>query len=119
MIIFVFFSGFLIQRDDIPPYFVWMHYLSPLKYLYEAAIINEFSGATFDFGGVPVQGDAFIADRYDIDYSDPLIFRWWVILILIGYLVFFNICSVLSLRKFSFSAQGSQVRSSLTLLGKL
>ncbi|KAJ3705677.1 hypothetical protein LUZ61_009382 [Rhynchospora tenuis] len=40
---FVIFSGFFINRDRILHYWIWFHYLSLVKYPYEAAMQNEFS----------------------------------------------------------------------------
>ncbi|KAM6582623.1 hypothetical protein CsatB_009625 [Cannabis sativa] len=39
---FLLFSGFFINRDRIPPYWIWFHYLSLVKYPYEAVLQNEF-----------------------------------------------------------------------------
>ncbi|ESQ44945.1 hypothetical protein EUTSA_v10010176mg [Eutrema salsugineum] len=36
------FSGFYINRDRIHPYWIWIHYISLLKYPYEAVLHNEF-----------------------------------------------------------------------------
>ena len=36
-------SGFYIRRSSIPYVWLWLHYLSPLKYAYESLIINEFN----------------------------------------------------------------------------
>ncbi|KAL0724861.1 hypothetical protein Bca4012_039460 [Brassica carinata] len=35
-------GGFYINRDRIPIYWIWFHYISLLKYPYEAVLINEF-----------------------------------------------------------------------------
>ncbi|KAJ0234444.1 hypothetical protein HA466_0274630 [Hirschfeldia incana] len=35
-------SGFYVVRDRIPSYWIWFHYISPVKYPYEAVMINEF-----------------------------------------------------------------------------
>ncbi|KAJ0247092.1 hypothetical protein HA466_0165500 [Hirschfeldia incana] len=35
-------SGFFINRDRIPSYWIWFHYISLMKYPYEAVLINEF-----------------------------------------------------------------------------
>ncbi|KAJ8754108.1 hypothetical protein K2173_002006 [Erythroxylum novogranatense] len=63
---FLLFSGFFITRDRIPPYWLWFHYISLVKYPYEAALQNEFHDPTkcfvqgvqmFDntpLGGVPL-----------------------------------------------------------------
>ncbi|GER44599.1 ABC transporter G family member 2 [Striga asiatica] len=39
---FLLFSGFFINRDRIPPYWIWFHYISLVKYPYEAVLHNEF-----------------------------------------------------------------------------
>jgi hypothetical protein len=43
---FLLFSGFFINRDRIPSYWIWFHYLSLVKYPYEAVLQNEFQDAT-------------------------------------------------------------------------
>lgn len=43
---FLLFSGFFITRDRIPPYWIWFHYLSLVKYPYEAVLQNEFGDST-------------------------------------------------------------------------
>ncbi|KAL5546848.1 hypothetical protein UlMin_006535 [Ulmus minor] len=39
---FLLFSGFFINRDRIPPYWLWFHYISLVKYPYEGVMRNEF-----------------------------------------------------------------------------
>ncbi|CAN0926715.1 ABC transporter G family member 20, partial [Linum grandiflorum] len=39
---FLLFSGFFISRDRIPNYWLWFHYISLVKYPYEAVLQNEF-----------------------------------------------------------------------------
>ncbi|KAJ7976232.1 ABC transporter G family member [Quillaja saponaria] len=43
---FLLFSGFFINRDRIPGYWIWFHYLSLVKYPYEAVLQNEFDNPT-------------------------------------------------------------------------
>ncbi|EOA23538.1 hypothetical protein CARUB_v10016733mg [Capsella rubella] len=43
---FLLFSGFFISRDRIPPYWIWFHYLSLVKYPYEGVLQNEFDDPT-------------------------------------------------------------------------
>ncbi|CAM9162161.1 unnamed protein product [Heterosigma akashiwo] len=37
---FFLFSGFFIPRSDIPPYWIWIHWISPFKYSYDALTTN-------------------------------------------------------------------------------
>eukprot|EP00475_Leptophrys_vorax_P035780 TRINITY_DN5943_c0_g2_i2.p1 TRINITY_DN5943_c0_g2~~TRINITY_DN5943_c0_g2_i2.p1 ORF type:complete len:522 (-),score=20.83 TRINITY_DN5943_c0_g2_i2:148-1500(-) len=39
---FTIISGFYIHRDAIPTFWIWLHYLSPIKYAYEGLVLNEF-----------------------------------------------------------------------------
>lgn len=43
---FLLFSGFFISRDRIPPYWIWFHYISLVKYPYEGVLQNEFADPT-------------------------------------------------------------------------
>ncbi|GJP71525.1 hypothetical protein CLOP_g2352 [Closterium sp. NIES-67] len=36
-------SGFYVTRTQIPSVLIWLHYLSPFKYAYEALAINQFA----------------------------------------------------------------------------
>jgi ABC-type multidrug transport system permease subunit len=46
---FLLFSGFFINRDRIPDYWIWFHYLSLIKYPYEAVLQNEFDSSNSCF----------------------------------------------------------------------
>ncbi|KAJ3676659.1 hypothetical protein LUZ60_004071 [Juncus effusus] len=46
---FLLFSGFFITRDRIPNYWIWFHYLSLVKYPYEAVLQNEFDSSNACF----------------------------------------------------------------------
>ncbi|XP_061996706.1 ABC transporter G family member 6-like [Rosa rugosa] len=43
---FLLFSGFFINRNRIPDYWIWFHYMSLVKYPYEAVMQNEFQDPT-------------------------------------------------------------------------
>ncbi|XP_031486735.1 ABC transporter G family member 6-like [Nymphaea colorata] len=43
---FLLFSGFFINRDRIPSYWLWFHYLSLVKYPYEGVLQNEFESTS-------------------------------------------------------------------------
>ncbi|MCL7051839.1 hypothetical protein MKW94_025746 [Papaver nudicaule] len=39
---FVLYSGFFMPRDSIPSYWIWLHYISAVKYPFQAIVVNEF-----------------------------------------------------------------------------
>jgi len=41
------FAGFLLREPQIPNYWIWLYWVSPLHYALEALVINEFEGNTF------------------------------------------------------------------------
>ncbi|PIA52923.1 hypothetical protein AQUCO_01000645v1 [Aquilegia coerulea] len=43
---FLLFSGFFINRDRIPDYWIWFHYMSLVKYPFEGVLQNEFEDPT-------------------------------------------------------------------------
>ncbi|KAL6865410.1 hypothetical protein ACP4OV_016561 [Aristida adscensionis] len=43
---FLIFCGFFIDRHRIPDYWIWFHYLSLVKYPYQAVLQNEFQDAS-------------------------------------------------------------------------
>ncbi|XP_057475747.1 ABC transporter G family member 6-like [Actinidia eriantha] len=43
---FLLFSGFFITRERIPAYWIWFHFISLVKYPYEAVLQNEFNNPT-------------------------------------------------------------------------
>ncbi|KAL2644237.1 hypothetical protein R1flu_011824 [Riccia fluitans] len=55
-------SGFFILKDHIPRYWIWLHYISMVKYPYEAVLTNEFDrpGICYEraaniFSGTPLE----------------------------------------------------------------
>ena len=38
----ILFSGLFINTDSIPPYFTWIQYISPVRYMYQEVFKNEF-----------------------------------------------------------------------------
>ncbi|XP_068661407.1 ABC transporter G family member STR-like [Aristolochia californica] len=43
--------GFFLKREHIPVYWRWLHYISAIKYPFEAFVLNEFKGAKHCYGG--------------------------------------------------------------------
>ncbi|KAG6543777.1 hypothetical protein Mapa_014808 [Marchantia paleacea] len=66
---FLLLSGFFITRSRIPTYWLWFHYLSLIKYPYEAVLLNEFDRSSSNcyetadqiFVGTPFAGSEVIS----------------------------------------------------------
>lgn len=46
-VIFLLFGGNLLPLSSIPPWFIWLHWMSPITYTYSALAQNEFRGLEF------------------------------------------------------------------------
>jgi ABC-type multidrug transport system ATPase subunit/ABC-type multidrug transport system permease subunit len=96
------FSGFYISANTVPPWFVWIEYVTFLKYSFAALAENEMEGAEFyctdqelqDRGGVCVltTGEA-VLDFFGLDQI-PIYAN---ILVLIGFMLFFHTLAVILL----------------------
>merc|ERR1711871_816077 len=56
VILFLLFSGFLLNEASVPIYFTWLKEASFIRYAFIAAAVNELEGATFHCEGV---GDGY------------------------------------------------------------
>ncbi|KAL3529114.1 hypothetical protein ACH5RR_008436 [Cinchona calisaya] len=45
--------GFFLKASRIPKYWIWLHYISAIKYPFEALLINEFKGKEHCYTGEP------------------------------------------------------------------
>jgi ATP-binding cassette, subfamily G (WHITE), member 2, PDR len=100
LIVSMLFGGFFIGPEQLPDWMVWLYWLSPFRYVYEALSINELGGATFecksdelvppedelepgDVQTCPItSGDiALQAQGFSTDQS----YKWVLLGILIGY----------------------------------
>eukprot|EP00929_Paragymnodinium_shiwhaense_P103829 TRINITY_DN6762_c0_g1_i1.p1 TRINITY_DN6762_c0_g1~~TRINITY_DN6762_c0_g1_i1.p1 ORF type:complete len:661 (+),score=197.53 TRINITY_DN6762_c0_g1_i1:113-2095(+) len=50
VILFLMFSGFLINEDSVPVYFIWLREASFIRYAFKAAAVNELEGTKFECG---------------------------------------------------------------------
>lgn len=57
------FSGFFILKDDIPDYWIWLHYLSLFKYGYDSMIVN----ATKDIIVTPEYTNEEVLELYSVE----------------------------------------------------
>jgi len=96
------FSGFYLNSDDTPVYFIWIEYISFMKYAFRSVIQNELAGQTFYC--TPDQlvmgqcqyptGDSWLEFRKLND--NPV---WGDALVLVGMIVAYNVIAFLLLKR--------------------
>mmetsp|Transcript_5321 Transcript_5321/g.13445 ORF Transcript_5321/g.13445 Transcript_5321/m.13445 type:complete len:1489 (+) Transcript_5321:283-4749(+) len=90
LVIFILFSGFAIQPDVIPDWYIWAYWTNPLSWVFRGLAVNEFdSGAYDDPSQDPevTQGESILILYGFTDSSDdPYTFEWagYAILVLLG-----------------------------------
>jgi len=47
IVLLVIYAGFLIPKGSVPGWFIWVYWISPFRYAFEALMINEFYGLEF------------------------------------------------------------------------
>lgn len=50
VILFLMFSGFLLNDESVPVYMAWLKYISFIRYTFQGLTVNEFAGAEFPEG---------------------------------------------------------------------
>eukprot|EP01103_Thecamoeba_quadrilineata_P003106 TRINITY_DN12927_c0_g1_i1.p1 TRINITY_DN12927_c0_g1~~TRINITY_DN12927_c0_g1_i1.p1 ORF type:complete len:664 (+),score=111.53 TRINITY_DN12927_c0_g1_i1:83-1993(+) len=90
-------AGFYVTIDSMPDWFSWLQYTVPLKYAYDAVLVNEFDGAKFH---TTYLGQPFDVEGSDyIDSRDPILTQIWAnALIVIGFTLLFRILAYMALR---------------------
>ncbi|KAF6148017.1 hypothetical protein GIB67_024192 [Kingdonia uniflora] len=93
-------GGFIIARDDIPPWMIWGYYVSPMMYGQNAVVMNEFlderwSTPIFDprvgtttVGKTLLRARGMFVDEY---------WYWICIGALFGFSILFNVCFIAAL----------------------
>ncbi|KAL0477703.1 ATP-binding cassette, subfamily G [Acrasis kona] len=72
------FAGFYINVGSIPPWFIWIYWITPMHYGFEALVLNEFYGTTFECPAPPATcmyptGEAVIQKQ---NMTNPLSNVW-------------------------------------------
>lgn len=66
MTLFTLTMGFLLIPKDIPPWYIWLYWINPLRYVLQGLVVSEF-------GGQDPTTDEMLADNFSWSYDD----RWW------------------------------------------
>uniref|UniRef100_A0A7S3UDR3 ABC transporter domain-containing protein n=1 Tax=Picocystis salinarum TaxID=88271 RepID=A0A7S3UDR3_9CHLO len=102
--VWVQFCGFVRRQPDIPAGWIWMYWITPLSYTLYALAVSQLGDSstliTLEIGGEePVS--QFLENSFGFEYS----FRWWCVLILFAFMLFFRFGSIVALLRLNFSSR--------------
>jgi len=108
------FSGFYLNKDNTPVYFIWVQYISFIKWSFQAIVLNEFTDVPFhckgtEFRTLPngVQYCPFTNGTQWLDFNHMRDFPiWGDILILIEFIILFHLTAFVMLRRAAHSSSG-------------
>ncbi|TMW67506.1 hypothetical protein Poli38472_011126 [Pythium oligandrum] len=79
MLLYILFAGFLITKDDIPVYFIWLYWLNPVAWGLRSLAINQYMRPEFDvctYNGVEYcknfnkRMNVYLLESYNIQTED-------------------------------------------------
>jgi len=97
MIFFMVFGGYFIAADNIPDYYIWIHYLSYVKYGFTILLLSQVSKDDV----YPCKQNSFCEFGTGKDIFDSLsidVTIWQSFLVLIGLALVYNVIAYLALR---------------------
>lgn len=83
LFIMLFFSGYFLSRDDIPDYWIFLHYLSLFKYGVDSEIVNGFLG----YAETDSKTNKQILKEYGVEDVN----KWTGLGVLLAFIVFFRV----------------------------
>ncbi|EAZ03077.1 hypothetical protein OsI_25222 [Oryza sativa Indica Group] len=97
--LFFLFCGYFLDSHSIPVGWKWMNTISTMKYPYEGFLMNEFQGgrvfSSHPPPAPPLTGDV-ILEHLKISTAEDR--KWWMVLYLMGWAVFYRVLFYLVLR---------------------
>ncbi|OEL17800.1 ABC transporter G family member 1 [Dichanthelium oligosanthes] len=95
--LFFLFCGYFLNSHSIPVAWKWMNTISTMKYPYEGLLMNEFDGDRVFATGPPdtLTGDDILRLLGISTVEDR---KWWMVLYLLGWAVFYRVLFYLVLR---------------------
>lgn len=89
---FFLFSGYFIARDNIPDYWIFMHYLSLFKYPFESLMINEYGGEGGRMCLENVGGECVMyGDEYLMQQGLKQSLKWSNLGVMLGFVVGYRV----------------------------
>ena len=94
---FFLFSGYFISQNEIPSYWIFMHFISLFKYPFEGFLINEFSNSgkclEYLFGKCMMTGEDILREE---GYGEQS--RWRNVGVMVGFILVYRFISYVILR---------------------
>ncbi|GMN31327.1 hypothetical protein TIFTF001_044564 [Ficus carica] len=94
---FFLFSGYFISKEEIPKYWIFMHFMSLFKYPFEGFLINEFSNSgkclEYLFDECMVSGEDVLREE---GYGEES--RWRNVGVMVGFILVYRFISYVILR---------------------
>jgi hypothetical protein len=86
----ILFGGYIISGDAIPKYFIWLYYLNPFQWAYNALILNEVYSGRYENPRAMLEANGFVDLKDAVLKGDWI---WWGVLFLTFY---FLTCTVIT-----------------------
>lgn len=93
--LFFLFCGYFLDSHSIPAAWKWMNWVSTMKYPYEGLLMNEFRGDRVFAPELLLTGNK-ILEQLGISQEEDR--KWWMVLYLLGWAVFYRVLFYLVLR---------------------
>ncbi|RLN50583.1 hypothetical protein BBJ29_009437 [Phytophthora kernoviae] len=98
-LIFIIFAGFIITESQIPGYFIWLYWITPVSWTLRALAIIEYRSAALDvceYGGVNYcTTEGVTMGKYYLQLFDLKTEKVWILYCLIYMIVFYVTCMTL------------------------
>ena len=112
LVIMILFSGFTVQPNVIPPYYIWIYWMNLFAWVIRAVVINEYQSGYYDTvvdENGTTEGEAILA-RFGFEFhGEPFeyVWVWYTMLFCIGLCILSIMASVWSLSHVRFATGGS------------
>ena len=108
----ILFSGLFINSSSIPVYFIWIQYLSPIRYIYQEVYKNEFKGLKFKDKDLEFNIDQMNFNKLSTGLAISLLALITIILYCFCYLVLFlSIKKSLSKTQYFLNNEGIEIKT--------
>ncbi|RLN87486.1 hypothetical protein BBJ28_00024852, partial [Nothophytophthora sp. Chile5] len=99
-LIFIIFAGFIITESQIPNYFIWVYWMTPVSWTLRALAIIEYRSADLDvceYGGVNYceTENGLTMGEYYLQLFDLKTEKIWIVYCIIYMAVFYVVCMTL------------------------